>query len=138
MITRPEGMPPEHAEQVVAAVDMLGRTGAGAIQLRFSHDEEPVVWLAVALYEKGTKVAAGLDPLMALLHLCEKVVDGATCTHCERQTAFLPDDDDPGFRQWLIRECRACVYGWDSATKRFARSCQVLDQVPPDLVEEAT
>lgn len=82
----------EADRKLQAATKMIRRTGASQFQLRFHDDEQPVVWLAVAVYPDGrAEVDASLDPLRALLRLCERLVDGGLCTHCGRPTGLDPD-----------------------------------------------
>ena len=105
-----------------AAIDMLGRTGARGIQIRWSDDEEPTVWLAVATYGQGNderhETAAALEPVTALLRLCELLIDGAECQHCHRLTSFVPDMDTS-----LLDEI-SCVYAWDPELETFRRGCE--------------
>lgn len=118
--------------KLIAACDMLRRTGAAEIQIRYSDDEKPVVWFAVALYRAGGglpqptgpvntwETAAGHGPVEALLRLCERVVDGGTCAHCGRPSMFHADlDDAPTPLDPLF-----CSYEWDPELSTFRRSCE--------------
>src|SRR5580765_8833229 len=84
-----------------AALDMIGRTGAQSMQIRFQDDEEPTVWIAVAQYgvdenhvpqpeggEITYKIGAALHPVHALMELLNQAVDGGECTYCHRGTAI--------------------------------------------------
>lgn len=120
--------------KMIAATKMLQRTGAAALQIRYSDDEEPTVWFAVVQYRRGAdglpkakgpinawETAAGRHPTEALLRLCEKVVDGGTCAHCHRPTIFHADLDDaplPGLDELM------CSYEWDPELALFRRSCE--------------
>jgi len=70
----------------IGGVDMVRRTGSIAFQIRYSDDEEPTVWVAVATHnisadgmpaprEMGGEIqhtaAGGLTPLSAVLRLCD-------------------------------------------------------------------
>ena len=82
--------------RLTAAVDLLHRAGATVFQIRYSDDEPPVVWIAVAgwvgpdgiVWQTGSSV----DPVEAVMCLCETVVDGATCVHCGKTTSFIAGD----------------------------------------------
>lgn len=118
--------------RAMAALDMLRRTGAADMQVRYSDDEQPVVWFAVARYRWANgrpqpegpvtrwETAAGHDPTEALLRLCERVIDGALCVHCERPSMFLPDLD-PGKTPL---DKLVCEYEWDPELSTFRRSCE--------------
>lgn len=119
--------------KLVAAVDLLRRTGAAEVQIRYSDDEDPTVWFAVARYRTDDRgrprpsgpinrwdVAAGQNPVRALLRLCEQTIDGAQCKHCRKPAMFHADLDlvptalDPLF----------CSYEWDPELGTFRRGCE--------------
>ena len=65
---------------VAAIAGLVGHTGAEGFQLRYSDDEQPVVWMAVGTYPGGRAEAdAGLTPGEAAWRLGERLVDGGTC-----------------------------------------------------------
>lgn len=111
---------PNFDERIKAGVDLIGRTGAKQFQIRYSDDEKPVIWFAVAIWEDSKyETAAGADPLQAVMRLCERLIDGGICTHCNRPTALetmhvegLPWD------QFL------CWYQYDPKLKTFRRGCE--------------
>lgn len=106
-----------------AAMDMLRRTGASGVQVRYSDDEEPVVWMAVGTWGRGDEVihdtAAALDPRRAFLRLLEQVIDGGTCQHCQRPTGFEPDHFDEMPADELF-----CWYQYDPELRTFRRGCE--------------
>jgi len=103
-----------------ATLSLIGRTGADEFQIRYSDDDEPVVWMAVATYkEKGSEVAAGLNPLTAVLRLAETLVDGGTCTHCKR-----PSGLDPNSFEKMPADDIICWYQFDPELKTFRRGCE--------------
>jgi hypothetical protein len=90
-------------------------------QLRYSDDEEPVVWMAVAIYDdERWECAAARHPLKALFRLCEQVILGGTCTHCHRPTGFEeePDGGPMPFDQSI------CWYRYDPELVTFRRACE--------------
>jgi hypothetical protein len=116
-------MPNESSVQdarFIAAVDMIGRTGAKSFGVRYQDDEQSVVWLAVAEWGEGKADAAGaLDPLRAVLRLCEQVVDGAQCTHCQRPAGLEPDSIETMPVDDLV-----CWYQFDPELATFRRGCE--------------
>lgn len=111
---------PGEDPRLVAAVGLIGRTGAKGSQLRYSDEEEPVVWMALADYPTGQReVAAALDPLRAVLRLCEALVDGGMCVHCRRPAGFEPDSLDS-----MPMDVLVCWYQWDPELGTFRRGCE--------------
>lgn len=113
--------------RLTAGVGMLGRVGAVNVQIRSSDDEQPVVWMAVATFDRdGIEVheaAAGLAPVDAVMRLCERVIDGGTCVHCGRLAGFEPDHS-VATDTLLDRALGACWYQWDPELATFRRSCE--------------
>lgn len=72
---------PELDPRALAGVDLLRRTGAHQFQVRYSDDEQPVVWIAAASWRgknpvtrkdhEHWEVAGALDPTAAIMRLCE-------------------------------------------------------------------
>lgn len=108
----------ENDDRFVAAVDLLGRTGALEFQIRHSpEDEPPITWTALGRWDKTWECAASMRPLDAVFRLCDQVMDGGQCTHCHRPTGFEPDIDPMPLSQFV------CWYQWDPSTKSFQRGC---------------
>ena len=90
-------MPPQPSvvdDIFLAGVDLIGRTGATGFQIRYSDDEEPTVWVAVANHRGTHSVAAALHPGRAVMRLCEELIDGGECTHCHRVATFVIPGED--------------------------------------------
>jgi hypothetical protein len=105
--------------RLAAGVMLIGRTGAQGFQLRYSDDEEPRVWLAVATYsEDRWETAAAQTPLRAVLRLCEQLVDGGMCTHCKRPTGLQPDSLDT-----MPMAQHVCWFQWDPELEVFRAGC---------------
>lgn len=105
----------------IATVELIRRTGASSFQVRYSDDEEPVVWLAVANFQspEAWEVGAGQTPLRAIWRLAETLLDGGQCRHCERPTAVTDD--------WTGRmplDELVCWYRYDPELKTYRRSCE--------------
>ncbi len=110
-----------------AALDLLGRCGARTIEFRYSGtganaDQPPIAWIALAVFAAGFECAAAPDPQTALLRLCHTVIDGGTCTHCERTTGFDADHDDT--INLAITGQTICWYMYDPELRTFRRSCE--------------
>lgn len=118
-VTNPTGDP-----RFVAAYDMLGRSGASEVQLRYQDDEEPTVWMAVGTWRRdgqvAREVAASLNPLGAILRLLEQVMDGAVCVHCHRPSGI---DIDRSPSDMPMSEV-VCWYQFDPELKSFRRGCE--------------
>lgn len=70
----PRELSPEDDRKLVAAITALRRGGARKFQLRYSDDEDPVVWMAIVeVAGGGHEVAASLHPVRAVLRLCERL-----------------------------------------------------------------
>jgi hypothetical protein len=103
----------------LACVDFLGRTGAASFQIRYSDDEQPVVWMAVGEWAQGHECAAGLTPLSAVVRLVEQVGDGGMCAHCGRASGVSTDWAHEQPLDQLI-----CWHVYDPETRKFRRSCE--------------
>lgn len=107
-------------------VQLLSRTGMRNFRIGFTDDDDgpPIIWHATATYvRKGSiyEAAAALDPVEAVMRLCEKLIDGGECQHCHQPTIFYYDESvDPG----VLLESMGCVYAWDPELKTFRRGCE--------------
>lgn len=127
----------EFDPKFIAGVDMLGRTGATQFQIRYADDEKPIVWFAVVIYKGNMKkfeTAAASHPVEAVMRLCQQVIDGGTCTHCGRPTAFDADHDDTVNEQFNEVYKSQIIPGmptegicwtmWDPELSKFRRACE--------------
>lgn len=117
--------------RLTAGIMLLGNSGSRSFQLRFSDDEDPVVWIAVAEYflndsgrpvAKGGKqtfeTAAGMTPVKAVLRLCDQVMDGGLCLHCHKPTGVTDE-----WRGDMPLGEVICWYRYDPETEKFRRGC---------------
>jgi hypothetical protein len=112
-------MSTEEEQKLVAAFDLIGRTGASEVQIRHSpEDEPPVNWTAIARWDKTWECAAAMTPLLAIFRLCDQVIDGGRCTHCRKPSGFDPNMDAMPLNQFV------CWYQWDPSTRSFKRGCE--------------
>lgn len=108
----------------IGGVELIRRTGARDFRIGWSPEEDgpPTVWYAVATYDAGAEAAAALDPVKAVMRLCEQLVDGGICRHCHQQSIF---DDNPGDSPFdSLLGMLGCVYAWDPELSTFRRSCE--------------
>lgn len=120
-----------------AAVDLIGRTGATTFRIGYSDEDDgpPTVWYATAVWvsqaapggpDTRAEAAAAMDPLSAVLRLCEQVIDGGTCTHCGQRTIFDPDPPTDDVVSDILDKM-GCRYAWDPELATFRRSCEGED-----------
>ena len=106
-----------------AAFDLVERTGALSTQIRYSDDERPTVWIALAEYMRADapawKLGAGLTPVAAAMALLDDVIDGGTCQHCQRPTGVTADHVGAMPLDELV-----CWYRFDPELATFRRSCE--------------
>jgi len=107
----------ENDDLMVAAVDLLGRTGAGEFQVRYCEEEQPVIWMAAGRWGKNWQAAGALSPLTAVFRLLDEVIDGGMCKHCGRPAGFEPSIDPMPLNDMV------CWYQYDPGTKKFVRGC---------------
>lgn len=121
----------EQQQRLNACLDLLRRSGAGEVQIRWSGREDgdadadqeeptPVVWLVVAIYGDQWEAAAGRDPLTAAVRLLETTLDGGGyCLHCRRPTGVNVD-----WANEMPLGKHICWYVYDPETHSFRRSCE--------------
>lgn len=117
--------------QFLAGLDMIRRTGARSVQVRYQDDEEPTVWMVVAEHVVGGgrplprgkpgrqtfTVGAGLTPQAAATDCCALLIDGGLCAHCGNVAVF---DDGGG----VFAMPGTCWTKWDPDSASYRRSCE--------------
>lgn len=115
----------------IALVDVIRRSGAAEIQIRYDEEQKPIVWVAVAGHKmrhgrpvsvgkvNRYETASGMDPLTACYRLAEILFDGSECTHCGRSTGITND-----WTAKLPLPEHICWYVYDPEMKTFRRSCE--------------
>jgi hypothetical protein len=117
--------------RMLAGIQLVQRVGAKTFQLRYSDDEEPVVWMAVAghivhdgkMASRGKvntyTVGAALTPARAVQRLLDELVDGGRCAHCDRPTGVEHD-----FASTMPLSDHVCWYQYDPELELYRRSCE--------------
>ena len=112
----------------VAAVDMIGRSGADEIQIGYHEEDEPIVWTVLAhwperegLFPDHFDAASGMTPWRAVFRLLEATLDGGRCRHCNKPSAI---DDKPADDLMHATEEFVCWYRYDPELQTFRRSCE--------------
>ena len=113
-------------DKLLASIEFLRRIGAKQVQLRYSDDEEPEIWIVVAkfngknrLHINGVEMEASTTPLRAGVRLCERLVDGTKCHYCKKSVALEAES--------LARmpfDQNICWYQYDPELKKFRRGCE--------------
>lgn len=109
------------------ALGLIGwfpRLGVTDVQVRYSDDQDPVVWMAVASVRRQTggpvhEAAAALDPSEAIKRLAAQLVDGGQCAHCGKPTGFEVDWSAPTFGTDQL----VCWVTYDPELKRIRLGC---------------
>lgn len=118
-------------DAMVAAVDVIGRTGAREFKVGFVNDEPPHNWYAHAQY-RGTRVTVEnkADPLEAAEALARQLLAGGQCTHCKKVItlsgfAVAKDKTMIDGRKWTKQEQAAAgLCRWRRAGNRWKRGCE--------------
>lgn len=109
----------EQTEQMLACFDLIARTGASSVQVRFDDEVEPTVWMAVAEFKGAHEAAGAMTPLLAAYRLAEILLDGGQCRHCKRPSGVTLDWQD----SMPLAE-QICWYIYDPELQKFRRSCE--------------
>lgn len=105
--------------RLVAAIDLIGRSGAESFEMRYSDDNEPVAWIALARWGEQHECAAAMSPMRAALRLLETVLDGGGCAHCGKPSGVWEHwDTTPPLHTHV------CWQVYDPETEKFRRSCE--------------
>jgi hypothetical protein len=120
----------------IAAVDLVGRSGARQIEVGYLHDNVPTEqagWYAHAQY-RGVRITEEdhRGPVEAVEALARRILTGARCAHCGGLVA-LSDDGAiayPNARMadgtvWTEQQIRAAGQcRWTRETRRWKRGCE--------------
>lgn len=125
-------------EEVTAAIDLVGRTGARQLQVGYLYDDVPTAdadWYAHAQY-RGARIQVEhhTSPQAAILALARRLLTGACCAHCGGlvqihpagaafyRDAFLVDGSRFTGEQAQAKQCR-----WRRIGEKWVQGCSVGD-----------
>ncbi len=112
--------------KLLALIHFLRGTGAKHVQLRYSDEQQPDIWIVVAKFDgknrydiDGVEVEASFTPVRAALRLCERLVDGRKCRYCGKRIALEMDS-----LAKLPFDHMICWYQYDPELKTIRRGCE--------------
>lgn len=121
-------------DALLAAVDLVGRTGAHEMQVGFLHDDVPseqANWWAHAQY-RGARVSVEhhTGPVQALEGLAERLLTGGKCNKCGKLTTIrsdggivYPDAQLADGSRVDLNEARQGFCQWRRIERRWVRGC---------------
>lgn len=122
-------------DALIAAVELVGRSGARQFEIGYLHDDVPVDdagWWARALY-RGDRIIEEnhRGPVEAAEALARRVLTGARCTHCkglialsDRAAVFYPKAHMADGSTFTEEEARAVPQcRWRRIGDRWERGC---------------
>lgn len=137
------GLKPDDNDRLIAAVDLVGRSGARNFEVGYLHDDVPAIqaaWWASARY-KGTiiMVENEPDPWSAAEHLAVKLLTGGQCQGCGGLVAL---EELGGFaffnatlvdgRSWTALEAvEAGLCRWERKGDKWIAGCGGVKREPP-------
>lgn len=112
-------------DALIAAVDLVGRSGARQFEAGYLDDDVPSAearWWASARY-KGTRIQVDehAGPVEAAEALARRILHGGTCQHCGGYTVV--DGGEPGVGVFFggVKSRRICR--WVRTGPRWDRTC---------------
>ncbi len=101
-------------DALIAAVDLVGRSGATDCEIGWLHDDVPIEeagWYATATY-RGAKLTAEdhRGPVEAAEALGRRVLKGGTCAHCHKPVS--------------LNAVSSNVCRWTRMGSRWKRGCE--------------
>lgn len=126
-------------DAIVAAVDLVRRSGATEFQVGYLHDDVPANeagWYAHAQY-KGARLTAEdhPGPVEATEALARRVLDGAQCSHCGGLVSlsdagtWAHDSTLVDGTPWTAEQAAETgLCRWRRLGDRWARGCELTDR----------
>lgn len=110
-------------DELIACVDLIGRTGARGFEVGYLHDDVPIAeagWYAHAQY-RGARITAEdhPSPVAAAKALASRILTGAKCKGCGKLVALADDGAFAYFRSTLLDGTR-----WNAADAAAAGQCR--------------
>jgi hypothetical protein len=120
-------------DALIAAADLVGRTGAKEFQIGYLNDDPPHQWYAQARY-KGTRISEGdhKGPIEAAEALARRLLAGGKCTKCGGLVALsgagamiYPSATLTDGTKWTERDAKAAGQcRWTRVGRKWVAGCQ--------------
>jgi len=124
-------------DALIAAVELVGRTGAKGFQIGYLNDEPPQRWYAYAQYQ-GTRITADehRGPVEAAEALARRLLEGGKCTRCGGVIALsgtgamvYPEATLTDGTRWTATDAAAAGQcRWARMGNHWAAGCQRTDR----------
>jgi hypothetical protein len=140
--TPEEPLNPMAEDAVIAAADLVGRSGGRELEIGYLHDDVPIAeagWYAKVTY-RGDRIIVEdqPSPAAAAEALAQRILTGARCTHCHSlvalsdrgAVAYVSDVPGAGGRfvdgtTWTAAQAHAAGQcQWRRIGRRWARGCE--------------
>jgi hypothetical protein len=124
----PNGVPAEYLDAVIAAAEIVGRSGGKEFEIGWLYDDEepppgwpegvivPIEeqqWYATARYKGALLKGEGTHPALAAERLAARVLHGGQCVRCKQSVNLVPEQG-----QWSTGNCN-----WRRVGKHWVRGC---------------
>jgi hypothetical protein len=124
-------------DQLIAGVELVGRTGARELQVGYLHEDVPserAGWYAHAQY-RGARITVEdkRGPVEAVEALAERLLTSAVCQHCKGLVSLRPDGalayigghflDGTPITEELVRSMPQCH--WRRVGQHWQRGCEM-------------
>ena len=141
------GLPQDDEDELLAAVELVGRCGARNFETGYVHDDVPIAdagWYAHAQF-KGVRIIEEdhASPIDAVYALAVRLLAGAMCNHCKGLIALTPDGafafehahllDGTPWNVEQVADLPQCH--WKRVGQHWVRGCE--DQPPEPRVQSA-
>jgi len=121
-------------DSLVAAADLIGRSGATSFQIGYLDDEPPHRWYAYAQYQ-GARISAEehRGPVEAAEALARRLLEGGKCTNCgglialsSKGAVFYPNAVMADGSRFTLKQAQASPQcRWSRQGKRWFAGCAV-------------
>lgn len=121
-------LPKQYEDAIIAAAELIGRSGAQQFELGWLYDDEepppgwpegvavPVEeqgWYATARYKGALLKGEGNHPAEACERLATRVLHGGQCVNCKQSINLMPEEGN-----WSDGNCN-----WHREGKHWLRGC---------------
>lgn len=122
-------------DALMAAADLVGRTGAKSFEIGYLHDDVPAAeagWYANAQYKGARITEEGAGPIEAAEALARRLLAGGKCTRCGGLIALsssgafaYPSATLTDGTKWTAEDAKAAKQcRWTRMGRRWEAACQ--------------